>query len=71
MQLMAKQQQKDALECIRTRMQPLGVYPEALHLLASGLLCKSVEELQAHTRWQGHSTSARQAVLATLRVRNK
>jgi hypothetical protein len=68
---MSQQNLQAALDCIRGKLQPLNVYPDALHDLTSSLLCESLEDLKLHASWLGPTTDARACVMDTLRVRSR
>jgi hypothetical protein len=58
----------EALECIRTQMQPLGVYQDDLHDLTGCLVCESSEELKETFSWEGPTERGRLNTLKAVQV---
>jgi hypothetical protein len=69
LQKIAQQDSAAALDCIRNKMQPLGVYGDVLHTLAGCLLCDSSIDLQSIANYEGPTLKGRQVVLSELQVR--
>ena len=66
---MEKREWKTALSYLRLEMAPLNVNTERLHVLASCLLCPTVEDLKGVAQWDGPTEATRDKVLQRLQVR--
>lgn len=67
-QSIAHKQYTTALQCIRTKMQPLGVCRAELHELTGCLVCENAEELMRAFSWDGPTEKGRNTALKTVQV---
>ena len=67
-QSIASKQYTTALQCIRTKMQPLGVCRAELHELTGCLVCENAAELMSTFSWDGPTAKGRHTALQAVQV---